>query len=812
MPMQMSDQVEAWSKDLRRLRHQKQRVRGGVEGSMLLDYLLYEGEHQSIQVQNAILTRAFRHEKDKNKLRLVVNLARRATDRKIGRHWSIAHRYRATPNTKDPKAFDFADLISDQLIPATDQKLQQGSLRWQIMSWVTPCGVAFEHVDWKEAVSQDVLPKYADEPGPDGQSELLWKDSLTGAEIPESQVQLLLQSGRVAPERFAPAVDVQEAGDIGGDVYDPFRVFVDASVPMVKKLGPDQRIYLLDIRTLEWVAETFGSDVAKRVQPSRDLSILSTQLLDRGVPVAGVNLKDLLPLVQGSQDKDDPEMCIVATMYQPPHKKHPQGLRAFFVPQQVELDVSEEPYPEVPIVDYHWSAPKSTMWTTGFIRDLQSLSKFINKRFSQLGEASNAQIYELLLLGEGLTARDIPTDFPGVVEDGLTDEGMPRVVNLPRGALPSFFPDSIRLSMETFESLASSDLLSQRKFPGQLRGPLAIPMLQEILDSEDGPRFDHFAEQFSWEKQMRINRIKQFYPPIRTLNYTGEDMRSEVLELHTDDILRAGIDFTVSVDPGSIMPEFSMMREARVRERFQWAPGLYTSKRTGTMDWSKLAEDLRHNDRQRESAESQGRKLARQLIQRARNGQFEVIQQPAQPVPPPQPSPAPQPSPDGQMPPAPSPQEPQNILQDVKTQQPFVVYPFWEHNAMMDEYEAVMQTTEFLDASPTFKRILLTLHDMHRQILTKIDQARQNSVDNKMVQSTIAQVAQQTAAKVASTATEAALEQVQEQQNQGGQGGGFAGMEDHIRQLMGDMQARGQMPGQPPPPAPMGAARRRMPV
>lgn len=763
--------VELWTKDWRRLRHQKHRHRGGVEAGMLLDYLLYEGEHQSIQVQNSIVTRAFKHERDKNKLRLVINLARRAVDRKIGREFGIAHEYKATPNTKDPDAFDMADVVGDQLIPALDYKLQQHTLRWELAAWRCKLGVVFEHVDWKDAVTQDVMPKRDEASG-----EMVWKDSLTGVEIPESQVQLLLQSGRVAGERFSPAVEVSTEGDVGADVYDPFRVFVDASVKQVKFLGPDQAIYLADIRTVEWVRENFGSDIGEQIKKTKDLSIIETQLLDRGMPVQSLNLKDLLPLIHGSQDKDDPDQCIILTRYQPPNKQFPQGQRSFFVPDQVVIDTDVLPYPEIPVIDYHWSAPTSTMWTTGFLRDMQSLSKFINKRYSQMGEAANAQIYEMLLLAGGLTKKDIPTDFPGVVEEGINqDTGAPNVQVVPRGNLPAFFPESIRMSMETMDAIASSDLLSQRKFPGQMRGSLAIPMVQEILDSEDGPRYYHIAEQFSREKQMRINRVKQFYPPIRTLNYTGGDMRQEVLELHTDELLRAGVDFTITVDPGSIFPELPSMREARVRERFSWAPGLYTSPRTQTVDWSKIAHDLKYKDTFRDGIAAQGRKLARALVKRARSGKLVVIVGP----------------------PNPETGKPVLGLVDAETQQPFIIYPFWAHNEMMDEYESVMNTTEFIDSSPTFKRTMLTLHEAHRTILSQIDQARQNAVEAKMQQGAMAQAAQQTAARVASVAAEAAVEQVMAQkENLEGDPGTFASLQEQIRQLMGGMQAQGQPPGQ----------------
>lgn len=788
MAQVLDPDVDKWTKDWRRLRHQKHRARGGVEGSMLLDYLLYEGEHQSVQVQNAILTRAFRHERDKNKLRLVINLARRLADRKIGRLWSIAHEFRATPNTRDPLAYDKADVIGEQLIPALDQKLQQNTLRWSIYKWLTICGVAFEHVDWKDGVSQDVMPKY-DETG-----NMLWRDTLLNVEVPEAMVKQLLATGRVQSERFEPATEVQAVGDVGGDIYDPFRVFVDASVTQMKFLGPDQRVYLADIRSREWIESQFGGEVAAKLRPSKDLSIIETHLLDRGLPVSGVNLKDLLPLVQGSQDKDDPEMFIVLTMYQPQSEQNPEGIRAFFVPGQLALDKSGMPYPEVPIIDYHWSAPGATMWTTGFLRDMQALSKFINKRFSQLGEAANAQIYEMLLLGGDLKAKDIPTDFPGVVEGGIDENGVELVKTVPRGSLPGFFPDSIRLSMETMDALGSSDLMSQRKFPGQLRGPLAIPMLQELLDSEDGPRFSHLGDQFAIEKQMRVNRVKQFYEPVRTLNYTGSDLRQEVLELHTDDLLRAGVDFTITVDPGSLMPELSSMREARVRERLQWAPGLYTSDRTGTIDWSMVADDLKYNDKQREGVKSMSRKLARQFIRWARQGKLTIA----------------------------SAKDPQTGLPMMDEQtgrpkmqltrdngQPFVVLPFWHHNEMMDVYEDEMTTGEFQDASPTYKRVLLMLHDLHRTILAQIDQARQSSVNDQMTQGAVAQATQQAAAKAASVAAEAAIEQVMAQHDQ--PGGMFGNLQAQIQQLMGGAQAAGTPTGpQPQPPAPGPMVKRRL--
>ena len=544
---------------------------------------------------------------------------------------------------------------------------------------------------------------------------------------------------------------------------------------MVKNLGPDQAIYLADIRSIEWCIETFGEEQAGRLEPSKDLSIISMQLLDRGIPINGMNLRDLLPLIHGGQDKDDPDMVVVLTRYQPRSRKFPKGHRAFFVPDQLVLDRDDNPYPEVPCIDYHWAAPGSTFWTPGFIRDMHALSKFINKRWSQLGEASNAQLYEILLLGEGLSSKDVPTDFPGVMKNAIDAEtGMPKVQTLSRGGIPTFHLESTKIAMETLDMVGGSDLMSQRKFPGQLRGSLTIPMLQEIIDSEDGPRFAHLAEQFSLEKMMRINRVKEFYPPVRTLAYTGEDQRSEVLEFHNDELLKAGVDFTVTVDPGSIMPELSAMREARVRELFQWAPGIYTNPRTGTVDWSAIANDLKYNYKQRESIATQGRKLARQLIQWARRGKITAVDAPGQP------------NPETGQP------GPPTVRLMLDTGQPLVILPFWAHDAMMDEYEAVMQTTEFIEATPAYVRVMLTLREKHREILAQMDAARQSSIENKMIQSTLAQVSQQTAAKVASTTADAVMEQIL-MTREGAEGGDvFGDMNGMMRQLMGGASAAGQ--------------------
>ncbi len=733
-------QVEIWTKDWRRKRHQKSRQRGGVEARIILSTAFYWGEQQAIHARDSILSRAFRKDADKNKLRLVFEMVQREVDRKIGRLWSIAHEYHAAPNVTDPSAFDKAEVI-DQLVRATDFKFEQNMKRWLIYYWMLTGGVVCEHIDWKEGVTHDVMP-VRDEEG-----NLLWEDQVTGDQVTEDIVDQALSSG-LNPDRFRPAQQVTPVGEIGGDIIDPLRFFIDASVPRVSALGPDQSCEIAEIVTRGFVEKTFGTEPASRIRWNKaDLTIVETKLENTGTPVAGINLKDLLPHIQGTRGHDDPEMCIMITRYQPPHQGYGFGRRSLYVPNEIRLDDGDIPYQEIPVLDFHWRPPATGFWSKDFVTRLIAPQKFLNKRMSQLGESANSQVYAHRLLGPGIKKKSIGTDIPDDIEGGLNDQGQPRVAYLTPPNLPQFFMESIRTVTEFIEQLGGADLLSQRKFPGQLRGSNVVPMLQELLDSEDGPVFSHLGEVFSREKQMRINRIKQFYPASRTLNYTGEDQKQEVLVLHTDDILRSGVDFTITIDPGTLIPELSSMRWARVTETLNGPlAGIYTDKRTGQIDYSAVAQDLKFSDKGRLSRATQYRKLARQVTAQVRTGKLMVMD--------PDPQQVMMAQLQGKPPPKPR-------IIDVERGRDFQVYPFWDHKAMLDEYEAVMGTLEFQqDVSEETQRTFLTLYELSRGALQRIQEAQAKAAQSTQANNAVAMATQQAAAHAASLAVEGALDQV----------------------------------------------------
>lgn len=702
------DLLSRYTRDFQRLQAQKSRASGGVEARVLLNLAFVLGEQWTNHKNKQI----YAEPHDENKLYLVFNLIDQRLHKLIGRIASIAPVFKARPDKKDPKAFAEAQVV-DRMIRALDEKLDQPSRIREILWWMAIGGVAFEYVPWVPNATQEPKAQFSET------NELLYTDKLTGEVIPESVMQQISQSQGRPPEQFDVHEIIVSEGDVGSEIFGPLNVFIDQSVRSIEDLAPDQAVYLAKIRTHGWLEDN-DFDVTG-LDPDKDLKILSTGLKQDGDAVGGVFLKDLIPLVQGTRADDDPPMNVVVERYLPISQKYPRGQYCVFVPGKKVLRETDNPYPEVPLVDYHWRPATANFWNKDYVTDLIAPQRFLNKRLSQLGEQSNAGIYSPLLGGPGLNQADVPTDYPGFVKDGLDEAGNPKLKRLDPPSMPGWFMDSINVTIKLFNDIAGgADLFEESRFPGQLRGPLAVPMLQEILDTEWGPLYEHIGQRLARVKQMRLNRVKQFYPPIRTLHFTGRDLQDETLIFHTEQILKAGTNYNVVVERGSLLPELRALTEARVRERLA-SPlqVLYMDRRTGRLDPSKIAMDLKFGDLGREDRASQARKLAQDIIGMLWQGE---------PVPP--------------------------------------VLPFWDHGDMLDELEAEMTKTEFLRASPQIQQAFLERHAQHAKFIQDAAQQQQQAMEGQMMQSAVAQATQQTAAKVASETVEAIFQQLLAQAQQ----------------------------------------------
>ena len=711
MPQDEQDLVD-FSTDYDRLRAQKARSVGSVELRILTNLAFISGEHW-IGSQNRVL---FTRKRDPNKLHLVFNLASQMLYKMMGRLSSVAPVFKARADKQDPQSIAKAQVVN-KLIRALDEKLDQPSRTWELLWWMAIGGVAFEYVPWVKDAAMEPLPRFDEET-----NELVWTDTQSGELLPESMRQMMLAQG--APqEQFEVVEDMVLAGDVGSEVLSPLQVFIDASVRSIDDLAPDQAVYLAKIRTLGWIESNYevSKETLENIKDSQEVRILSTDLKQFGDPTGSVHLQDLIPRVQGSRDENDPDLSVVVERYQPISEKHPRGRYTAFIPGEQILKNEDNPYESIPLVDFHWTPTTSTFWTGDYVSDLIAPQRFLNKRLSQLGEQANASIYGVELLGPSLKREDIPADYPAPIEHGLNEAGVKMVQRRDPPVLPAWFMQSVDLTIKLMREIAGGvDLFSEQKFPGQLRGPMAVPMLQEIIDTQWGNLYQHIGQRMGKVKEMRVNRVKEFYPAFRTLHYTDRNMRDEVFVFQTSDILRAGTDYSVTVERGSLIPELRALREARVREHLQSPLSvLYMDERTGRIDKDKIAADLSMGDIGREDTESQYRKLTMSLIERLWQGT----------------------------------RIPEHLPM-----------PFWNLRVVLDELEASMATTEFLSASPQIQQGFVEFWNRCRNLLVKASERREQGMAQSQIQGAVAQAAQQAAAKAAAEAIDAALDQTRASQ------------------------------------------------
>lgn len=692
------------TEDYDRLKRQKARKTGGVESRVLLN-LGFVDDEQHISHRNMGI---YADVAEANRLQLVFNMIKPRLMKLLGRLSSGDTEYKAQPDKQDPQARAEAETC-DALTRALDEKLHEKTASWERNWWMAVGGTAFVYTPWIPNATVEPMPVYDELTG-----ELTFINKFTKQELPQSQLKAAMAQPGIVPESWEVKQELVPTGEVGCEILGPLNVFIDQSVRAVEELAPDQWVHIAKIRTMGWIEENFD----QTVEADKNFQIVSTQFHQHGDSTGGTFLKDLIPLIQGSADDTDPKMAVVVEAFTPRSKKYPEGYYVCYVPGKKILHQDVNPYGEIPLVDFHWRPVTTTFWTADYITSLIAPQRFINKRMSQLGEQANATLYAKLLLGLGLKASDITPDTPDPIANSISDTGVPLVQRLPPPEFPSWFMQSLDVTVKMFNDVAGgADLFQESKFPGQIRGPMAVPMLQEILDTEWGPLYAHIGERTARVKQQRLERVRQFYPPLRTLNYTGPDQKDEVLAFHSD-ILRGSTNFNVRVERGTILPELRALREARIMERLNSPLAImYMDERSGQLSKSKIAADLHFGDGGRESKEAQYRKLGSEIVGMLWKGQPGI--------PPPM--------------------------------------PFYDHAVMMDELEAAMATTEYLHASPALQKMFVDRWEGHRMFLMQEAQQQAQMMNQGAIQSAIAQATQQAAATAAAGAVEEAMGQAHAQ-------------------------------------------------
>jgi hypothetical protein len=151
-------------KDFERLKQQKARPTGGVEGTVLTN-LCFLNDEQYVNYSKKGLSL---EPQDANKLYLTFNLIKPRFDKLLGRLSAFNAPFKARPNRKDPQALEEAEIV-DRMIIATDEKLDEPSRMRERLFWMGVGGTAFEYVPW--------VPNATIEPNPQFEgNELLFED------------------------------------------------------------------------------------------------------------------------------------------------------------------------------------------------------------------------------------------------------------------------------------------------------------------------------------------------------------------------------------------------------------------------------------------------------------------------------------------------------------------------------------------------------------------------------------------------------------------------------------------------------------
>ena len=126
----MLETVELLTADWQRLKAQKARITGGIEGRVLLNIGFVLGEQYVTHKDNQIVA----EQQDANKLYLVFNLIAPRFNKLLGRLTSGTMNFTAVPNVNSAQAMSDKEIVI-QLDRALDRKLNQPMKLWETLWW-----------------------------------------------------------------------------------------------------------------------------------------------------------------------------------------------------------------------------------------------------------------------------------------------------------------------------------------------------------------------------------------------------------------------------------------------------------------------------------------------------------------------------------------------------------------------------------------------------------------------------------------------------------------------------------------------------
>lgn len=583
------------NRDWERLRDQRYRKNGGWESQALMSIAFVRGQQEAFY-EGGILGCAA---PDDNNPSIIYNKLDRNVRRIDGKLHSVIPEFHAIPGTDDPVAVATAKVTS-RMVPALDEELGEVQLGRQRRRWLIETGIAYEYVTYERDGLFESQPKMDEETG-----EPVW--TLVGAdemedapEMSEEEVVELVQTGQATPEQFEIKMINQPTGRIVDTVLSPFNVFVDSAVECISKLPSDQWVHIVRPKTLEWVRKQTQWEGSQDplLSTSSDMSVIRSKIKQQGVSATGFNLHDILPMVQGYQDPDGPDMLLIGESYQPPSKEHPEGRFIVWAPgQKTILHDGEIPYSkydndyQIPLVDFHASPVTTSHHTFGLVAAAIPAQIVLNKRASQAAKYVNGNLCSPMLFDSEKLMESWAPDTPHGIPNAFGPDGRPLVSRVPSDQPPQLLLMLLESADQKIDEIMGiRDLYESNQLPGQVRGTHAFERIEEIQGLEWAPMIHDYVSCLSRVITKRINRVREFYDEDRTFTFVSQTGEDEVVEWRRDD--HRQWEHRISFAPSSLTPQIRSMREDRIIQIVN-TPGLgmavYGNADQTALDPSKLA-------------------------------------------------------------------------------------------------------------------------------------------------------------------------------------------------------------------------------
>ena len=240
--------------------------------------------------------------------------------------------------------------------------------------------------------------------------------------------------------------------------------------------------------------------------------------------------------------------------------------------------------------DYRWQEEQS-FYGDPFFTDLVPLQQATNRTESQIRESINAFIYPKVLVPTGSKIKKGAfADMPEVIEFA----GVPPSYLQPPSLANYVFKSKDDLLKHMNDIAMLHEVTRQGQVPPNVRTAAGLMRLQEADNLALASVMEMYEGAEEIAGQMMLDRVKQFYPEERIVEYIGERNRLEAFTFKREPFFRHR--WKVFVHPGSSRPDSKAAKLQEFFELIQNFPSFFQDQQTGAPDKALAARFLNMTD------------------------------------------------------------------------------------------------------------------------------------------------------------------------------------------------------------------------